>query len=201
MSNVIRLSILLIVVLFLPISSSSIELRAISGNDEYEVLSALINDLYVNDKVKSIVITTPTCCDTFKMDDPNDEALKKMYREQLSPLSAETLEDFVAQNKQPAALENQFKLKIKYKVVPYVDIEKHFSGIDLERQWEVFYKKYRASAGFVRLSRVGFNKAKDQALVMTGWMAGSLRGEGHYVLLTKQDGSWKVSKKVATWMV
>lgn len=199
MSNVIRLLILSIVVLFsLPISSSSIEQAGGSGNDEYEVLSALINDLYVNDNVKTIVITNPACCNSSNMD-PQHESWK-MYLESLSPVSSETLADFVGRNKQSMSFEKQFKLKIKYQIVPYADIEKHFRGFDLDREWELFYQKYPASAGFVRLSRVRFNKAKDQAIVSTGWMAGPLRGEGHYVLLTKQDESWKVEKKVATWM-
>lgn len=82
-----------------------------------------------------------------------------------------------------------------------MDIEKIFSDIDLDNAWKTFYSKYPACSGYVRLSRVGFNKAKNEALVMLAWMAGPLRGEGHYVKLTRQDGSWKVWKKVGTWIV
>jgi len=84
--------------------------------------------------------------------------------------------------------------------VPYAQIEKHFRNVDLDDAWKKFYSQYPASNGYVRLSRVGFNKAKDQAIVNTAWMRGPLYGEGHYVLLTKQNGTWKVLKRTATWM-
>ncbi len=184
---------LIIAVLIFPSPTSS---TSTDRSDEYEVLSALINELYVEDQVKLIVITNPTCCDTSRMDLQTD-----LYVQRLRPVSSEALEDYVARNRQSIALEKEFTLKIDYRIVPYADIEKLFRGIDLDDAWKTFYSKYPASGGYIRLSRVGFNKAKDQAIVSTGWMAGPLRGEGYHVLLTRQEGLWKVSKKIGTWVV
>jgi len=167
-----------------------------SIDEEYEVLSALINGMYLTGHYKSIVITNPTCCE-------NDLRTDRWHRyvEELTPISVETLDDYAARNKQSLTFEKRFNLKAGYRIVPYVQIEKLFDYVDLEGDWKTFYSKYPGSNGYVRLSRVGFNKAKDQALVNTHWMRGSLSGEGHYVLLGKQDGSWKVLKKVGTWVV
>ncbi len=87
----------------------------------------------------------------------------------LKPVSSEALEDYVARNRQSIMLGKEFKLKIDYRIVPYVEIEKLFSDIDLDNAWKPFYSKYPASGGYIRLSRVGFNKAKDQAIVSTAW--------------------------------
>lgn len=168
-----------------------------STPDEYDVFSTLVNDMYVKDKVKLIVITDPTCCDTNL--DMKSETWK-MYLEQLAPLSVETLEDYVSRNEQALALEKKFNLKTKYQIVPYVNVKNLFSNFDLDAAWKTFYSRYPASGGYIRLSRVGFNKAKDQALVSTAWMCNTLCGEGNYVLLSKQQGSWKVLKKVVTWV-
>lgn len=92
--------------------------RLVNANDEYEVLSALINELYAVDDVKSIVITNPTCCDTAKMDLQTD-----VHVHQLKPVSSEALEDYVARNRQSITLGKEFKLKIDYRIVPYVEIE------------------------------------------------------------------------------
>jgi len=198
MSNIIKLSILsMVALLALLVPSSPIE-QGVSTTEEYEVFSALVNDLFAKDNVKLVVITNPTCCDKPNMD-PQSESWK-MYLEYLGPVSNETLEDYVARNRQPIALETKFKLKTNYQIVPYEGVEKLFSNVDLDDAWKTFYSKYPASGGYIRLSRIGFNKTKDQAMVSTAWMCNTLCGEGNYVVLTKQDGSWKVLKKVVTWV-
>ena len=164
-------------------------------NDEYEVWSALIDELYAQDGVKLIVITEPTCCDTLNVHSRTDLQVR------LGPVSSEAVEDYAERNRQSLAFEKKFKLKTRYRIVPYAEIEKLFDGSDLDTGWKTFYTKYPASGGYITLSRVGFNKAKDEAVVSVGWMAAPLRGQGNYVLLTRQNGSWKVSKKVGTWIV
>ena len=167
-------------------------------NDEYEVLSALVNEIYLKENAKSIVITNPTCCAP-RTDVHSDSW--KVYLDQLGPESFDTLDDYAARNKQSLSFEKRFKLKADYQIVPYAEVQRLFSSRVLDDAWKTFYSKYPESNGYLRLSRVGFNKAKDQALVSTGWMRGELAGEGYFVLLGKQDGSWKVLKRAATWMV
>ena len=176
-----------------------IEQALSSVDDEYEVLSVLIDEMYLTGEYKKIVITNPTCCDVSDGGFPSALWMKR-YGEELNPISLETLDDYAARNKQSLTLERRFKIKGNYHIVPYAQIEKHFHNVELDGAWKKFYDKYPGSNGFVRLSRVGFNKAKDQAIVNTAWMRGPLYGEGHYVLLAKQNGSWKVLKRVGTWV-
>lgn len=193
-----KLLILSTFVLFsLTVSSFRTEQTAVS-NDEYDVLSALVNELYLKDNAKSIIITSPTCC-AFKLDVQSD--YWKMYLDQLDPVSGDTLDDYAARNKQSLGFEDKFKLRASYQIVPYAEIESLFRSGVLDDAWKTFYSKYPESNGYVRLSRVGFNKTREQALVSIGWIRGPLAGEGHYVLLGKQNGSWKVLKRAATWMI
>ena len=165
-------------------------------DEEYEVLSAVVNEAYLSGDAKSIIITNPTCCKV-----PDEGRLDPWTTQQLSPLSSDTLDDHAARNKLSLTFAKQFKLKGTYQIVPYDDVKKMFPPGMPEEGWKVFYKKYPGTNGYIRLSRVGFNKARDQAMVSTGWMRGALYGEGHYVVLAKQNGTWKVLTKVGSWMV
>jgi len=187
------------VLLFLTVSVLQSEQATTPTDDEYEVLSALINEFYLTGEYKSIVITNPTCCEMEDVDFRGGGW--KVYVDQLSPISFETLEDYAARNKQPLSFERRFKLKTKYQIVPNADVEKLFPAGMPEEGWKVFYSKYPGSNGYLKLSRVGFNKAKDQAFVSTGWIRGPRYGEGHYVVLGKQNGSWKVLNRMGTWIV
>lgn len=169
-----------------------------STNDEYEVLSALLNEIYLTGDYKSIVVTTPACCEVQDGYVRSDSF--KMYLDQLENVSFETLDDYAARNQQSLTFEKKFKLKTTYKIVPYPEVEKIFPQGMPEEGWKLFYSKYPAANGYIRLSRVGFNKARDQAIVNTNWMRGPLHGNGSYVLLGKQNGSWKVLKNVTTWI-
>ena len=169
-----------------------------AANDEYDVYSALINDIYVKEKVKLIVITNPTCCDSSTMDLHSDSW--RILLEELKPLSRDTLEVYASRNMQQVELERKFQLRAKYQVVPYSTVKKILTNIDFDEAWRRFYSRYPASGGYIRLSRVGFNKTSDQALVSTAWMCNTLCGEGNFVVLVKQGGLWKVQQKVVTWV-
>jgi len=172
--------------------------QADNSIDEYEVVSALLNEIYLTGNYKSIVITNPTCCEV--EDGYVGSGAFKMYLDQLDPVSFDTLTDYAARNKQPLTFEKKFKLNTDYKIVPYADVEKLFPQGMPEEGWKLFYSKYPGANGYIRLSRVGFNKTRDQAIVNTAWMRGPLHGNGSYVLLGKNNHSWKVLKTVTTWV-
>jgi hypothetical protein len=49
-------------------------------------------------------------------------------------------------------------------------------------------------------SRVGFNRARTQAVVLLGFATVPLGGEGEYVLLEKQGGRWSVVHRLRAWL-
>ncbi|HEX5130985.1 MAG TPA: hypothetical protein VFX92_00710 [Candidatus Krumholzibacteria bacterium] len=52
----------------------------------------------------------------------------------------------------------------------------------------------------VRVSRIGFNAAGDQALVYCEHGCGALSSVGEVILLDRVNGEWRVKKSVALWM-
>jgi len=170
---------------------------ALLDREEYAIYSALISQRFIKNETLLIVITDPTCCDI-------SEATKEnlnLSMDQLLPFSQDTLEDFRQRNKETRHLQRKFTLAVPYQIVDYKKIEKLFEPRMLEDEWKTFYRWYPRSNGYITLSRVGFNRGGDEALVNTGWMSGALSGEGHYFLLSKKAGKWQVQRSAATWMV
>jgi hypothetical protein len=66
--------------------------------------------------------------------------------------------------------------------------------------WKRFFDAYPGASGVIGLSAVGFNQAQDQALVYTTFVGDYGSGQGYYVLLAKQDGTWRVEQTVIAWV-
>jgi len=160
--------------------------------EEYAVYSALISQKFVRDETRLVVITDPTCC--------GNKDLDPWRLKQLEPISPDTVDSFKERDKETKHLERGFTLSIAYRIVDYKQIEKLFTAGMPAEGLKTFYQLYPQSNGYLTLSRVGFNKDRTEALVNTGWMRGALFGEGHYFLLSKKDGRWRIERSIATWM-
>ncbi|HVF44277.1 MAG TPA: hypothetical protein VM936_14740 [Pyrinomonadaceae bacterium] len=66
--------------------------------------------------------------------------------------------------------------------------------------WPLFYERYPRSAGYVDLSRVGFNKTYDEAFLYASRSCGYLCAEGWHVLLREGPGGWRIIKKELMWV-
>jgi hypothetical protein len=68
-------------------------------------------------------------------------------------------------------------------------LQDNFSG------WENLYKRYPEATGIIRVSAIGFNPERTQALVYVERGCGATCGQGGYVLLSKEGKVWKVQKE------
>jgi hypothetical protein len=78
------------------------------------------------------------------------------------------------------AFDDALNGNVKYELVTVVD-----SGI--ARILE------RSPGGLVRFSRVGFDRAGRAAIVFVSHVCGGLCGTGHYIVLAKNAGVWRIT--------
>ena len=104
--------------------------------------------------------------------------------------------DFKAKNKSSSALERTFTLSVPYTLMSEQEVASIFSST--ATGWDKFYAKYPDAKGFLALSRVGFNQAKDTAVLYTEHYGGPTAGEGDVVLMKKTAGRWTVQGE---WMI
>ena len=172
--------------------------------EEYAVYSAVIAEMFAGgkvtfdtgSKVKILVIKDHTVRDPFR----GDVEIRdwKDLKEQFSSITQETIDDYAAKRKEAYQLQDAFDPKLKHTLFKKAEFEEMFK--DIMGGWEAFYKRFPDSGGFVGFSRVGFDPAMNQALVYVEHGCGSLCGTGHYVLLDKGEGGWKIAKRFMAWI-
>jgi hypothetical protein len=161
--------------------------------DEYDVYSALIQSVYIDDtQPKQIVITTVNV-------DPNGSfglaapAIKSFWPD----LGDDIVGDFKAKNMSSSPLERAFALSAPYTLMSEQEMTSIFSSG--ATGWDKFYATYPDAKGLLALSRVGFNQAKDAAVLYTEYQSDLTAGGGYMVLMKKTDGRWTVEENSMFW--
>jgi len=139
--------------------------------------------------------------------EPN-EAMKEHFREEKSRLedaeafkariSVETIDDWMEKNADSYEWENQFDF-----AAPTVLLSSKLNQqlpSNPEEYWNELRTRYPALIAIDEASRVGFNRARTQAVVLVGFATSVSGGEGEYVLLEKQSGRWRIAHRMRAWL-
>src|SRR5262249_2396946 len=173
--------------------------RAQEGSDtkvseeEYEIYSAMIKELYVKPDSKLLMIEDRTFRYDFSGgdDQPWKDKPKGLAIEQSA------VEDYESKNRGPSVLNrSSFKLPVKCELVTDADLRTIFHGHWGELEWTEYYRRFPASSGFIMLSRVGINSQHTQALMYIGSRSGPGYGEIHFLFLEKASGVWSIRKQL-----
>jgi hypothetical protein len=178
--------------------------------EEYAVYSALIESMFIDDPQSSpmtqgmfsdagrppalIVIEGTTAQPDSGFSPPEAVRFMRNYHPELAD---EIWSDFQIKNEKPSLLERRFTLGVEYVFLSRQELESVFSKNP--SGWEDFYAKYPRSQGILTLSRVGFNEAKDTAVLYEGNQWHGAAGEGNMVLMKKTAGRWTVQDKAMMW--
>ena len=176
--------------------------------DDYAIYSKILEDRFVRPGVEHLIIGDHTMMKFPRImagmtDFGDSPEVKKLRR----AIAKDTQADYDAKNKTPAALESKFSISIPVVLLSAVERDEIF-GVTGEgdkktadrKGFETLDRLYPNSQGFMRLSRVGYNHARTQALVSAGNVCGPLCGEGRVFLLVKDGNSWKIKYAVTTWV-
>ncbi|MCP4154635.1 MAG: hypothetical protein GY757_43325 [bacterium] len=170
--------------------------------EEYAVYSAVLNDFYdQNDKPRLLVINDYTMpvsvgtpwerVDSFSsIDIANNSLVGINKRISISKIGKDTLEDFERKNVNSSPLYYRFLLTHKYLLRSANERE----TTSRQFRWE-FRLRYPGSS-FVALSRAGFNKKGNRAMVLS---RGSM--VGYLLTLKKIDGNWGISDRLMLWLI
>ncbi|MGB3633171.1 MAG: hypothetical protein WA982_03950 [Rubrobacteraceae bacterium] len=117
-------------------------------------------------------------------------------RENLS-IEEETLEDFVAKNREQHPVEPDLNPGGRLICVEDEEFQRIFSAAD---GWNRFRQTFPESDGTLRFSRVGLNRSVTQAVLYAGQQFDWDVGSGGYWLLSKSDGDWVETGRSGVWM-
>lgn len=161
---------------------------------EYAVYSALIKSQY-SDHARLFVISDYT---TSRSAEANQYLIRFVSKRLRLPRLL--INNYLARNLSPQSLEKRFELGVPYVLFSGQESEEIFRGQDLDEQWKAFHAKYPGSPGVINLSRAGFSRNGNLALVYMGKTCGPLCGEGTFYLLARRNGVWIVENQVPWWV-
>jgi hypothetical protein len=174
--------------------------------EDYEVYDAVIRAMFkdgitqfdMKAKIDQIVIRDRTFSKYARGDKKEDwEHVKRGMRS----LSEETISGYESARKNESELKAKLDIPYKYQLISdkqLVKVVPHPNGPF--EHWAKFYKQYPNSAGYNSFSRVGYDKAKRNALVYFVNWCGSACGTGTYLLLEKGEHGWVVKETAGMWI-
>jgi hypothetical protein len=163
------------------------------SDEEYEIYSSVIKQIYVQPNTKLLIIEERTFRYDFSIE--NDEPWKDKKKGLIIDQSG--VEDYETRNSRQWLLNKaSFKLPVKFSLITDLDLKAMFHGNWGELEWIGYYRRFPDSNGFIMLSRIGFNTQHTQALLYAGSRCGPHCGDLHFLLLEKVNGTWTTKKEL-----
>lgn len=165
------------------------------SDEEYEIYSSLIKQLYVQPNTRQVIIEERTFRYDFAVE--NDEPWREKNKKKGVSIDESAADDYEARNNSKWLLnKNSFKLPVKTNLITDDDLRSIFHGSWGDLEWINYYRRFPESRGFVMLSRIGFNTERTQALVYVGSRCGPGCGDIYFLLLEKANGVWTTKKEI-----
>lgn len=152
----------------------------------YEVLTAII-PRYYKDSTAPIVIDEflEPCLDSSYFQGDTDKIIDRL---RLAKMNNDCL--LIPKEKVDTRL---FKSPHRFLVIEDGGFRKFFEPGPCRVGWEKFYKRFPGTQGYVRLSLVGFDEARQFAYVDFAYSKECLNSEVHIFLLRKTRIGWEIA--------
>jgi hypothetical protein len=160
-------------------------------SDEREVLAVCLDHLYLGGRQ---VVRSLTRSGLHR---PTEARTISYVRDNFEGLDEETLDDFLAKNREQHPVEPDLNPGGRLICVDDREFEHIFRDGE---GWERFRRTFPESDGTLRFSRVGLNWEMTQAMLYAGQQFDWRVGSGGFWLFSKIDGAWVESGRLGTWI-
>ncbi len=163
--------------------------------EEYSIYSLSMEHIYLRNllshnksEIKSIVIISQT--------NPLNEYLRNEFIDDLENkgIPEEVIEDWRKENKSTRLLQRKFDLSYEYHLVTRTELD----GYEADSFFSEFFRRYPDSNGLISVSKIGFDKAKNTALIHVIHSYGTLGASFNFIALERTDGAWGIVRRIST---
>jgi hypothetical protein len=177
-----------------------------SDAEHYKIYSLVLTEYFAKAKVQHIVVGEQTL-----LEFPPIMTAMTQFGDTMKKIretaAKETLEDYTEKNRTPVILRGMFATIAPVLLISASERDTIFEikGDGKKKTanpegMKELQRLYPGSPGLSNLSRIGFNKSVDEALVYIGNICGGLCGSGRFFFLVKERGSWKIKLSATTWV-
>jgi hypothetical protein len=169
-------------------------------SNEYDVYKVVLKEQFIKPDTKQLVIHKFTYSEL--IDERQSSQFQILDRENIL-VEAETIENYNILNKESVALKNDFSFSSKVNLASDAELKPVLETFKADGSRKAYkdalMKKYETTI-LIRLSRVGFNKSRNQALIHVGYICGAVCGNGRYIILSKNKDGWVIKRTIPTWV-
>ncbi len=178
-----------------PYSQPDLQHEDENEREEYSIYSLSIEHIYLRNllstnksEVRSIVIISQT--------NPLNEYWRDEFIDNLENegIPEEVIEDWRKENESNKLLQRKFDLSYEYHLVTRTELDRY----EADSFFSEFYRRYPDSNGLISVSRIGFDKAKNKALIHVIHSYGTLGASYNFVALKRTDGAWGIVRRIST---
>jgi hypothetical protein len=172
--------------------------QATLTDDDSAVYTAVLRELYQAAKGRPIILSDQTAIGVPPGMLTNLPVQGPQTITFLNPISPEARQSFEDLNHT-----SSLHLPPPCKFAPectLVDIADIALQVKNAKAWRKFMTKHANTPGIIIVSRIGFNRDHDQAVVYSGMSCGPLCGQGEFTWLTKHSGAWIVESSNVVWI-
>jgi hypothetical protein len=163
--------------------------------EEYEIYSMVLEESF-----SSSIIVLEQQTDT-SIDLTKNSYYLSALEEDNPDMDASLINNYDLQNDSSYCFDNDFdSVGMQVILISSSEIQYIFSGNDINKNWQNFYKEYENSSGIVNFTRIGFNENHTQSVLEIGVQYASLGGEGSIIYLEKIEESWIIKNRILTWI-
>jgi hypothetical protein len=171
-----------------PYPTGGLEDQSSRAVEEYAVYSSLLEQLFVRPEVGRLIVLDSTARGEMPVIWERHRLAQAPFVDSLAVL------DLITAHPHPIRFERRFSLSIPYTLIAEEDLGALFTSGS--NGWAAFRARFPDAHGLIRLSRVGLNPTRDQAVVSVRHSYGNLGATLEYVILIREDGKWRVLRRV-----
>jgi hypothetical protein len=174
-----------------------VESPQLSGDDSAVYIS-LLRELYQAAKGRPIILSDQTALGVppgMVGNLPVQGPQTITFLDKISPEARQNYEDI--NNHSSLQLPSPCKLAPDCMLVNLADVALQVKDA---KAWRKFMSRHANTPGIIIVSRIGFNRQRDQAVVYSGMSCGLLCGQGEFTWLTKHNGVWSVEASNVVWI-
>lgn len=119
--------------------------------------------------------------------------------DQVPNVRESAIEDFVGNNTVTQPVSSIYPIDDCFEPITQSEMRTIF-GRDIDSGWDDFRMRYPHTRGTMSVSDIGFDDAREQAILCVGQQFGGLAGHGSHFVFERKHNGWSKLAEVGAWL-
>lgn len=127
---------------------------------------------------------------------PWDDTLR-ILQEKFPTFTSQVMHAWQSRNEKPHTIADRFSFSVGHRLLSKAEIDEAFLP---SKWWDSFYQHFPDALGYFKLSRVGFDAGRQNAVVYIENSQDGKWGSGYFWILSNEHGAWVIRGNINVWI-